>query len=60
MKAKETEHIFLEGGGEMGKLVRAKDWSTTPIGDPSTWPATLRTMVSVILDQPLWHVYRLG
>ncbi len=52
MKAKETEHIFLEGGGEMGELLRAKDWSKTPIGDPDGWPPPLRTMVSMLLINP--------
>ena len=23
---------FLSGGGEMGKLIRSKDWSKTPLG----------------------------
>lgn len=43
---------FLQGGGEMGKLMRAKDWSKTPLGDPSQWPHTLQTMVSVLLENP--------
>ena len=47
-----TKHIFLEGGGEMGKLIRAKDWKNTPLGDPQTWPQSLQTMVSVMLDNP--------
>lgn len=45
-------HNFLDGGGEMGELIRAKDWSKTPLGPPETWPASLRTMVSVMLDNP--------
>lgn len=47
-----TDFQFLSGGGEMGKLIRAKDWGNTPLGDPSTWPQSLRTMVSVMLDNP--------
>lgn len=43
---------FLQGGGEMGKLMRAKDWSKTPLGVPSQWPHTLQTMVSVLLENP--------
>lgn len=43
---------FLSGGGEMGKLIREKDWSKTPLGHPDTWPQSLRTMVSVMLDNP--------
>jgi PAS domain S-box-containing protein len=43
---------FLSGGGEMGKLIREKDWSKTALGPPAQWPQSLRTMVSVMLDNP--------
>lgn len=46
------KHQFLSGGGEMGKLIRATDWSKTPLGDPGSWPQSLRTMVSVMLNNP--------
>ncbi|MBC7494305.1 MAG: hypothetical protein H7221_04795, partial [Flavobacterium sp.] len=38
---------FLSGGGEMGKLIRSKDWSKTALGLPDTWPQSLRTAVSI-------------
>ncbi|MES2513883.1 MAG: PAS domain-containing protein [Bacteroidota bacterium] len=41
---------FLSGGGEMGALTRAKDWSNTPLGNPETWPQSLRTTLSIILN----------
>lgn len=40
---------FLERGGEMGALMRAKDWSATPLGAPETWPQSLRSAVSILL-----------
>lgn len=40
---------FLSGGGEMVRLMREKDWSQTAVGDPSTWPQSLRTTLSIIL-----------
>jgi signal transduction histidine kinase/ActR/RegA family two-component response regulator len=40
---------FLAGGGEAGALVRAFDWSTTPVGPVHTWPASLKTTVGTIL-----------
>lgn len=52
MGLKKNEYYFLKGGGEMGELIRAKDWSKTPMGDPATWPQSLRTMVSVLMDNP--------
>ncbi len=41
---------FLSGGGEMGVLIRAFDWSITPLGDPGTWPAALRQSVNMLLN----------
>lgn len=47
---------FLSGGGETGQLIRAFDWSTTPLGTPETWPGSLRTLVQVMLtsQQPMF------
>ena len=52
MNNKNAEYYFLKGGGEMGELIRAKDWSKTALGDPSHWPQSLCTMVAVMLDNP--------
>ncbi|GAB4027214.1 ATP-binding protein [Spirosoma koreense] len=46
----ESSEQFLAGGGEMGKLIRSMDWSTTPLGSISTWPQSLRTSVSLCLS----------
>jgi signal transduction histidine kinase len=40
---------WLAGGGEMGSLVRSKDWSQTPLGPIESWPQSLRTTVSLCL-----------
>ena len=40
----------LIGGGGMGQLMRAKDWSRTPLGPVSGWPQSLRTSVSTCLN----------
>lgn len=40
---------FLSGGGEMGRLMREKDWTKTPVGTPDTWPQSLRTTLSIVL-----------
>ncbi len=39
----------LAGGGEMGALMRSIDWADTPLGPVAKWPASLRTMVTVVL-----------
>jgi signal transduction histidine kinase len=41
---------FLKGGGEMGEVIRSKDWQLTPIGSLDNWPQSLRTAVSIILN----------
>ncbi len=41
---------FLRGGGEMGALMRAHDWSTSSLGSPHTWPQSLRTTVRLMLN----------
>jgi PAS domain S-box-containing protein len=41
---------FLEGGGELGALIRAKDWSATPLGRPEAWPWSVKVAVSLCLN----------
>jgi PAS domain S-box-containing protein len=41
---------FLSGGGEMGALMRAHDWSANPLGRPETWPQSLRTALRILLN----------
>jgi PAS domain S-box-containing protein len=41
---------WLAGGGELGGLMRAKDWAATPLGPVETWPQSLRTAVSILLN----------
>jgi len=40
----------LAGGGHLGALMRAKDWSRTPLGPVASWPQSLRTSVSIMLS----------
>ncbi|RKG82078.1 response regulator [Corallococcus sp. CA049B] len=44
-----SEERHFAGGGEMGELVRAMDWSRTPLGPSCDWPVSLKTMVGVVL-----------
>src|SRR6201996_2608402 len=44
-----VESKILLGGGEVGALMRAIDWSDTPLGPVSGWPQSLRTAVSICL-----------
>lgn len=38
------------GGGEMGGLVRAFDWSATPLGPLEAWPAERKAALQICLD----------
>jgi PAS domain S-box-containing protein len=40
---------WLVGGGELGALIRAKDWATTSLGPIEGWPQSLRSAVSILL-----------
>ncbi len=40
---------FLIGGGEMGALTRAFDWTRTPLGAPDAWPQSLKVAVRLLL-----------
>src|SRR5215510_3106300 len=47
---------FLDGVGELGALMRAYDWTQTPLGNPARWPRSLKTAVRIMLTsrQPFW------
>jgi signal transduction histidine kinase/CheY-like chemotaxis protein len=40
---------FLAGGGEIGALMRAHDWATSPLGPPAAWPQSLRSVVGLLI-----------
>jgi PAS domain S-box-containing protein len=47
---------WLEGGGQLGTLIRELDWSRTPLGLLQKWPQSLKTSVNLILNSrhPMW------
>jgi signal transduction histidine kinase/GAF domain-containing protein len=42
----------LDAGGETGQMLRRMDWSPTPLGPMSDWPALLRAMVVTCMLSP--------
>ena len=40
--------VLTVGGGEMARVIKAKDWSKTPLGPMDSWPQSLRTTVSLV------------
>ena len=47
-----TGQAFLDGGGELARLIAAFDWAVTPLGPIEGWPQSLRTTVGLILRSP--------
>jgi PAS domain S-box-containing protein len=41
---------FLAGGGEMVRRTREYDWARTPVGPIDSWPDSLRSAVSLMLN----------
>lgn len=48
--AGEQKFGWLSGGGEISDIIRAKDWSKTPLGPIESWPQSLRISVSLCLS----------
>jgi PAS domain S-box-containing protein len=46
----------LEGGGQVGDVIRRHDWKSSPLGEPDLWPQPLKTLVSMMLgsNQPMF------
>src|SRR6187402_2909664 len=40
---------FMQGGGACGEMMRATDWSRTPVGPISGWPESLKTTIGTLL-----------
>ena len=51
VSARCTAERLFDGGGEMGELMRAIDWSQTPVGPIESWPQSLKTALSILLKQ---------
>jgi PAS domain S-box-containing protein len=43
---------FLENGGNLGRLIAARDW-TDSLGPIETWPDSLRTAVGLLIHSPV-------
>ncbi|MBN8998916.1 MAG: PAS domain-containing protein [Rhizobiales bacterium] len=51
---------FLAHGGEIGRLIAARDWDRTAIGAVADWPQTLRSMLALILSSNVAQVLLWG
>ena len=48
-----NDQAFPVGGGELGALIRAFDWSQTSLGPIDSWPQSLKTATDIVLQSPL-------
>ncbi|ACU61865.1 PAS domain-containing sensor histidine kinase [Chitinophaga pinensis] len=44
---------FISNGSEVGKLIHAYDWSSTPLGTMASWPKTLQFSLNMLLHTNL-------
>lgn len=44
-----SPEAFLQGGGEMGELIRNYNWNENPLQTPAHWPSSLKTIIQLIL-----------
>jgi two-component sensor histidine kinase len=49
-RQRDSTRTFLDGGGEMGALMRAYDWHASLLGSPEDWPQSLRTTIRLLLN----------
>jgi PAS domain S-box-containing protein len=49
-RQQKESYPFLQGGGEMGRLIRNYDWSKTSIGNSDYWPQALRLSLTNVLN----------
>jgi PAS domain S-box-containing protein len=47
---------FLSHSGEMGALIRAFEWSKTPLGSIESWSAALQTTLRIVLANRFPHI----
>jgi two-component sensor histidine kinase len=53
MASSGNNNSFPFGGGEMGALIRLRDWSETGLGPISGWPQSLKTTAGILLRSPV-------
>lgn len=44
---------FLQGGGELGRLIAEFDWRNTALGSIDRWPGEIKSIIGTILRSPL-------
>lgn len=53
MKDNPAETAFLSHSGEMAGLIAGFDWASTSLGGIASWPQSLKTAISLMLQSPV-------
>jgi signal transduction histidine kinase/PAS domain-containing protein len=48
-----ARYPFLSGGGEAAEIIAGFEWAATPLGPIESWPASLKSMIALILRSPV-------
>jgi hypothetical protein len=48
-----TQQPFLQGGGELARLIAEFDWAGTSVGPIEAWPQAMKTTIGLILRSPV-------
>jgi PAS domain S-box-containing protein len=51
--SEDRQRAFLAGGGELGRLIAAFDWTNTPLGPIENWSPGLKSTIGLILRSPV-------
>jgi PAS domain S-box-containing protein len=55
-----STNTWPPGSSRIGAIIRAKDWSLTPLGAIDTWPPSLRIAVTNVMDCPMASIVLWG
>ena len=48
-----TTSTFLQGAGEVGDIILARDWAATGLGPIAGWTPTMRSLVAMMVRSPI-------
>ena len=55
-----TTSTFLQGAGEVGDIILARDWAATTLGPITGWTPTMRSLVAMMVRSPVAMVTMWG
>ena len=50
--SQQSGSYFLSGNSQTAQEIQARDWQSTSLGDVETWPHSLKTTLSIVLNTP--------